>query len=154
MNTAHLSFECVVLLSRKIAVVTGGKYREKDEEELESFLYAIAKGNVFELPDYFWHLPVAVQNDTIDFYQMFARIWSSHPEWLIISATSRSDYPLLTQNCTEFYSAGIAQVAWDSELLDYARSWREAEPDNEDARYYEYAQRVYCGEGKPAGRTL
>lgn len=52
------------------------------------------------------------------------------------------------QNCTEIYSAGIAQVAGNSRTLDYARSWREAESDNEDARYYEYAQRVYCGEGE------
>lgn len=55
----------------------------------------------------------------------------------------------MMQNCTEIYSAGIAQVALDiPELLDYAQSWRETEPDNEDAPYYEYAQRVYCGEGE------
>lgn len=53
------------------------------------------------------------------------------------------------QNCTEIYSAGIAQVAREfPNSSDYARSWREAESDNEDARYYEYAQRVYCGEGE------
>ena len=83
MNTAHLSFECVVLLAERLRWLQEENTGEIDEEELESFLYAIAKGNVFNFQTIL-HLPVAVQNDTIDFYQMFARIWSSHPQWLTL----------------------------------------------------------------------
>lgn len=98
------------VISRKIAVVTGGKYREIDEEELESFLYAIAKGNVFNFQTIL-HLPVAVQNDTIDFYQMFARIWSSHPQWLTLylaqhRAVIIPDDAKLHRNLLRWYSAG------------------------------------------------
>ncbi len=66
---------------------------------------------------------------------------------IVFSATSRSDYPhdaKLHRNLLRWYSASRLGIP----TLDYARSWREAEPDNEDARYYEYAQRVYCGEGE------
>lgn len=83
MNTVHLSFECVVLLAERLRWLQEESTGEIDEEELESFLYAIAKGNVFNFQTIL-HLPVAMQNDTIDFYQMFARIWSSHPEWLTL----------------------------------------------------------------------
>ncbi|CBG33507.1 TPA: J domain-containing protein [Escherichia coli] len=149
MNTAHLSFECVVLLAERLRWLQEENTGEIDEEELESFLYAIAKGNVFNFQTIL-HLPVAVQNDTIDFYQMFARIWSSHPEWLTLylaqhRAVIIPDDAKLHRNLLRWYSASRLGIP---ELLDYARSWREAEPDNEDARYYEYAQRVYCG-GKP-----
>lgn len=47
MNTAHLSFECVVLLAERLRWLQEENVGEIDEEELESFLYAIAKGNVF-----------------------------------------------------------------------------------------------------------
>lgn len=81
---------------------------------------------------------------------MFARIWSSHPEWLTLylaqhRAVIIPDDAKLHRNLLRWYSAGRLGIP---ELLDYARSWREAESDNEDARYYEYAQRVYCGEGE------
>lgn len=149
MNTAHLSFECVVLLAERLRWLQEENTGEIDEEELESFLYAIAKGNVFNFQTIL-HLPVAVQNDTIDFYQMFARIWSSHPEWLTLylaqhRAVIIPDDAKLHRNLLRWYSAGRLGIP---ELLGYARSWREAESDNEDARYYEYAQRVYCGEGE------
>lgn len=114
MNTAHLSFECVVLLAERLRWLQEENTGEIDEEELESFLYAIAKGNVFNFQTIL-HLPVAVQNDTIDFYQMFARIWSSHPQWLTLYlAQHRAVIIPMMQNCTEIYSAGIAQVAWIS----------------------------------------
>ena len=44
MNTAHLSFECVVLLAERLRWLQEENTGEIDEEELESFLYAIAKG--------------------------------------------------------------------------------------------------------------
>ncbi|WP_137490437.1 J domain-containing protein, partial [Escherichia coli] len=149
MNTAHLSFEYVVLLAERLRWLQEENTGEIDEEELESFLYAIAKGNVFNFQTIL-HLPVAVQNDTIDFYQMFARIWSSHPEWLTLylaqhRAVIIPDDAKLHRNLLRWYSAGRLDIP---ELLDYAQSWRETEPDNEDAPYYEYAQRVYCGEGE------
>ncbi|MEB7873179.1 J domain-containing protein [Escherichia coli] len=149
MNTAHLSFECVVLLAERLRWLQEENTGEIDEEELESFLYAIAKGNVFNFQTIL-HLPVAVQNDTIDFYQMFARIWSSHPQWLTLylaqhRAVIIPDDAKLHRNLLRWYSAGRLDIP---ELLDYAQSWRETEPDNEDAPYYEYAQRVYCGEGE------
>lgn len=81
---------------------------------------------------------------------MFARIWSSHPEWLTLylaqhRAVIIPDDAKLHRNLLRWYSAGRLDIP---ELLDYAQSWRETEPDNEDAPYYEYAQRVYCGEGE------
>ncbi|STL42912.1 DnaJ-class chaperone [Escherichia coli] len=94
MNTAHLSFECVVLLAERLRWLQEENVGEIDEEELESFLYAIAKGNVFNFQTIL-HLPVAVQNDTIDFYQMFARdlVIASRMADIVFSATSRSDHP-------------------------------------------------------------
>ncbi len=81
---------------------------------------------------------------------MFARIWSSHPQWLTLylaqhRAVIIPDDAKLHRNLLRWYSAGRLDIP---ELLDYAQSWRETEPDNEDAPYYEYAQRVYCGEGE------
>lgn len=110
MNTAHLSFECVVLLAERLRWLQEENTGEIDEEELESFLYAIAKGNVFNFQTIL-HLPVAVQNDTIDFYQMFARIWSSHPEWLTLylaqhRAVIIPDDAKLHRNLLRWYSAG------------------------------------------------
>lgn len=110
MNTAHLSFECVVLLAERLRWLQEENVGEIDEEELESFLYAIAKGNVFNFQTIL-HLPVAVQNDTIDFYQMFARIWSSHPEWLTLylaqhRAVIIPDDAKLHRNLLRWYSAG------------------------------------------------
>lgn len=60
-----------------------------------------------------------MQNDTIDFYQMFARIWSSHPEWLTLylaqhRAVIIPDDAKLHRNLP----AGIAQVAWE-----FPNSW-------------------------------
>ncbi len=103
-----------MLLAERLRWLQEENVGEIDEEELESFLYAIAKGNVFNFQTIL-HLPVAVQNDTIDFYQMFARIWSSHPEWLTLYlAQHRAVIIPMMQNCTEIYSAGIAQAAWES----------------------------------------
>ncbi len=82
MNTAHLSFECVVI-SRKIAVVAGGKRRGNRRRRTGILFICHCEGECFYFQTIL-HLPVAVQNDTIDFYQMFARIWSSHPEWLTL----------------------------------------------------------------------
>ncbi len=125
MNTAHLSFECVVLLAERLRWLQEENVGEIDEEELESFLYAIAKGESFNFQTIL-HLPVAVQNDTIDFYQMFARIWSSHPEWLTLylaqhRAVIIPDDAKLHRNLLRWYSAGRLDIP---ELLDYARSWR------------------------------
>lgn len=35
-----------------------------------------------------------------------------------------------------------------AELVDIARRWQAAEPDNEDAHYYLCKQRLLCGEGE------
>ena len=114
MNTAHLSFECVVLLAERLRWLQEENTGEIDEEELESFLYAIAKGNVFNFQTIL-HLPVAVQNDTIDFYQMFARIWSSHPQWLTLylaqhRAVIIPDDAKLHRNLLRWYSAGRLDI--------------------------------------------
>ena len=128
MNTAHLSFECVVLLAERLRWLQEENTGEIDEEELESFLYAIAKGNVFNFQTIL-HLPVAVQNDTIDFYQMFARIWSSHPQWLTLylaqhRAVIIPDDAKLHRNLLRWYSAG---------RLDIPDYWREYPSTQADA---------------------
>lgn len=35
-----------------------------------------------------------------------------------------------------------------AELIPVAQQWQAEEPESEDARYYQCAQRLYCGEGK------
>lgn len=136
MNTAHLSFECVVLLAERLRWLQEENVGEIDEEELESFLYAIAKGNVFNFQTIL-HLPVAVQNDTIDFYQMFARIWSSHPEWLTLylaqhRAVIIPDDANLHRNLLRWYSAGrldipeLGRLYWQSSQCEDNASLREA----------------------------
>lgn len=35
-----------------------------------------------------------------------------------------------------------------AELIPVAQQWQAENPESEDARYYQCAQRLYCGEGK------
>lgn len=35
-----------------------------------------------------------------------------------------------------------------AELIPVAQQWQAEEPESEDARYYQCAQRLYCGEGE------
>lgn len=35
-----------------------------------------------------------------------------------------------------------------AELIPVAEQWQMEEPESEDARYYQCAQRLYCGEGE------
>ena len=91
MNTAHLSFECVVLLAERLRWLQEENTGEIDEEELESFLYAIAKGNVFNFQKIL-HLPFAVQNRFLPNVRSDLVIASTMAD-IVFSATSRSDYP-------------------------------------------------------------
>lgn len=58
MNAAYLSFEYVVLLAERVRWLQEENAGIIDEKELESFLYAIAVGNVFNFQTILY-LPVA-----------------------------------------------------------------------------------------------
>ncbi len=149
MSTVYICYDCLSLLAERLCWQQEDSQGAVHEEQLESFLGSLAKGNIFDFQSILY-LPAAVQNTTIDFYQIFERIWFYHPDWLSSFLSQHHtmivpDDVELHKKLLRWYSSSRLGIP---ELMEYARAWRRAEPDNEDARYYEYAQRVYCGEGE------
>lgn len=93
MNTAHLSFECVVLLAERLRWLQEENTGEIDEEELESFLYAIAKGMFLtSRPFCICPLPCKMTPSILPNVRSDLVIASTMAD-IVFSATSRSDYP-------------------------------------------------------------
>lgn len=148
MNTFPISYSCLKLLSDRLAWEQGSDNRDVDAEEVEDLLFEIRRGDLFDY-SLLLHLPVAVQNQTIAFYDAldntffehplyFAQLMAQHGAW-IIPDNLRFQRRLLRWFSTLHW--GIA------ELLPVALAWQEAEPDNATPGYYYLAQRVFCGEG-------
>lgn len=148
MKTFPISYSCLKLLSDRLAWEQGSDNRDVDAEEVEDLLFEIRRGDLFDY-SLLLHLPVAVQNQTIAFYDAldntffehplyFAQLMAQHGPW-IIPDNLRFQRRLLRWFSTLHW--GIA------ELLPVALAWQEAEPDNATPGYYYLAQRVFCGEG-------
>lgn len=147
MASDYLSFDCIRLLAERLSWRQQPNTEQIVQEELESFLDAIGRSDIFAFSTLTDFSAVA-QNEAIDFFRMFGRIWFNNPEWLaaflsIHRTVVTPDDTRLHRNLLRWYSALKCGMP---ELLTYARAWREAEPENEDAHYYACAQRVYCGE--------
>lgn len=108
-------------------------------------MFEIRRGDLFDY-SLLLHLPVAVQNQTIAFYDAldntffehplyFAQLMAQHGAW-IIPDNLRFQRRLLRWFSTLHW--GIA------ELLPVALAWQEAEPDNATPGYYYLAQRVFA----------
>lgn len=148
MKTFPISYSCLKLLSDRLAWEQRSDNRDVDAEEVEDLLFEIRRGDLFDY-SLLLHLPVAVQNQTIAFYDAldntffehplyFAQLMAQHGPW-IIPDNLRFQRRLLRWFSTLHW--GIA------ELLPVALAWQEAEPDNATPGYYYLAQRVFCGEG-------
>ncbi|EOF5316271.1 J domain-containing protein [Salmonella enterica] len=148
MSVFPVSYPCLKLLSDRLAWERKDANDEIDEEELENFLADIRFGNLFDYSTLL-HLPVEVQNQTINFYDAlertffdnihyFTQLITLHGAW-IIPDDARFQRRLLRWFSTLHW--GI------EELLPIAYAWQQAEPRNDAPRYYALAQRVYCGEG-------
>lgn len=67
MKTFPISYSCLKLLSDRLAWEQGSDNRDVDAEEVEDLLFEIRRGDLFDY-SLLLHLPVAVQNQTIAFY--------------------------------------------------------------------------------------
>lgn len=148
MATPRISFACVTLLADRLSWRQGPCLDDIDEEELESFLTAVSHGDIFNFNSIL-HLSVPAQNEAIDFFTLFGRLWFYQSEWLmdfilLPRTVVTPDDERLQRNLLCWYSSLRYGMP---ELIAYARAWREAEPENEDALYFECAQRLFCGEG-------
>lgn len=148
MKTFPVSYSCLKLLSDRLAWEQGADNREVDVEEVEDLLFEIRRGDLFDYSQLL-HLPVAVQNHTIAFYEAlesaffvnpryFAELMALHGVWII------PDDHQLQRRLLRWFSTLHLGVA---ELLPVALAWQKAEPDNGTPGYYHLSQRVFCGEG-------
>ncbi|HHR8568121.1 TPA: J domain-containing protein [Salmonella enterica subsp. enterica serovar Oranienburg] len=148
-TTRFISLSCLSLLAKRLDWQPLQESDDIDVEHLEEFLEAIAHGDCFDFLS-LGELPVVAQNQTTAYFFELERIWRLHPEyfndalqlhgtWIIPDDTQ------LHRNLLHWFSA----EQWGmTELVDIARCWQAAEPDNEDAHYYLCKQRLLCGEGE------
>ncbi|EFB1500480.1 J domain-containing protein [Escherichia albertii] len=149
MESQYLSLNCASLLAERLNWYAFNDGEEMDEEEREAFLEAIQSGDCFDflsLQEY----PVALQNQTIEYYFALERCCRYHPEYVIPFLAIEGpwfvpDDAKLHRKLLRWYSSVQTGMA---ELLPVAEQWQVEAPDNEDARYYYCAQRLYCGEGE------
>lgn len=148
MKTFPISYSCLKLLSDRLAWGVGADNREVDAEEVEDLLFEIRRGDLFDYSQLL-HLPVAVQNNTIAFYEAlessffvnpryFAELMALHGTWII------PEDQQFQRRLLRWFSTLHRGVA---ELLPVALAWQKTEPDNGTPGYYHLSQRVFCGEG-------
>ncbi|ECV3471474.1 J domain-containing protein [Salmonella enterica subsp. enterica serovar Derby] len=78
MKTFPISYSCLKLLSDRLAWEQGSDNRDVDAEEVEDLLFEIRRGDLFDY-SLLLHLPVAVQNQTIAFYDALDNTFFEHP---------------------------------------------------------------------------
>lgn len=148
MQTFPISYSCLKLLSDRLAWEQGADNRDVDVEAVEDLLSEIRRGDLFDYSQLL-HLPVAVQNHTIAFYEAlesaffvnpryFAELMALHGVWIVL------DDHQFQRRLLRWFSTLHLGVA---ELLPVALAWQKAEPDNGTPGYYHLSQRVFCGEG-------
>lgn len=143
-----VSYTCLRLLAERLSWerLDGGE--AVDREALEDFLRDVQHGDMFDY-SLLLHLPAEVQNQTIAFYAALEGSFFNHPAFFSQfinqhGVTIVPDDLQFQRRFLRWYSS----LQWGiPELIPVAKAWREDEPDNTSPQYYEYAQRVYCGEG-------
>lgn len=143
-----VSYTCLRLLAERLSWERLDCGEAVDREALEDFLRDVQYGDMFDY-SLLWHLPAVVQNQTIAFYAALEGSFFNHPPFFSQfinqhGATIVPDDLQFQRRLLRWYSS----LQWGiPELIPVAKAWREDEPDNSSPQYYEYVQRVYCGEG-------
>lgn len=143
-----VSYTCLRLLAERLSWERGDGGEAVDSEALDSFIQTIRRGDLFDY-SLLQNLPAEMQNQTIAFYSALEGSFFNHPSFFsqFINQHGAMVVPadlLFQRRFLRWYSS----LQWGiPELIPVAQAWQEAEPDNTSPQYYEYAQRVYCGEG-------
>lgn len=143
-----VSYTCLRLLAERLGWERQDGGEEIDNETLDNFLHSLRRGDLFDYSRLL-ALPAEVQNQTIAFYAALEGSFFNHPSFFSHfinqhGVTIVPDDLNFQRRLLRWYSS----LQWGiPELIPVAKAWREDEPDNTSPQYYEYAQRVYCGEG-------
>lgn len=148
-TTRFISLSCLSLLAKRLDWQPLQESDDIDVEHLEEFLEAIAHGDCFDFLS-LGELPVIAQNQTTAYFFELERIWRLHPEYFNDALQLHGTWIIpddkqLHRKLLHWFSAEQWGMA---ELVDIARRWQAAEPDDEDAHYYLCKQRLLCGEGE------
>ncbi|HHT7392231.1 J domain-containing protein [Klebsiella oxytoca] len=147
-DTWPVSYTCLRLLADRLGWERQDGGEAIDNETLENLLYNVRRGDLFDYSQLLT-LPIEVQNRTIEFYAALEGSFFSHPSFFSHFINQHGamvvpDDAIFQRRLLRWYSS----LGWGiAELLPVAKMWREAEPGNSSPQYYEFAQRVYCGEG-------
>ncbi|MFP5636154.1 J domain-containing protein, partial [Salmonella sp. 741265118_HBA] len=109
----------------------------------------VKRGDAFDLLS-LAKLPLVVQDQTNAYFFELEHIWRFYPEHFADALQVQGAWIIpedkrLHRKLLHWFSAELWGMA---ELVDIARHWQTAEPDNEDAHYYLCKQRLLCGEGE------
>lgn len=150
IEARYLSLNCASLLAERLNWHSfNDSEGMDDEEEREAFLEAIQAGDCFDFLSLLEY-PVALQNQTVEYYFALERCCRYHPDYVTAFLAMEGpwfipDDAKLHRKLLRWYSSVQTGMA---ELIPVAKQWQAEEPESEDARYYQCAQRLYCGEGK------
>ncbi|EFG0980836.1 J domain-containing protein [Escherichia marmotae] len=149
IEARYLSLNCASLLAGRLNWHSFSDSEGMDEEEREAFLEAIQAGDCFDFLSLLEY-PVALQNQTIEYYFTLERCCRYHPDYVTAFLAMEGpwfipDDAKLHRKLLRWYSSVQTGMA---ELIPVAQQWQAEEPESEDARYYQCAQRLYCGEGE------
>lgn len=149
IEARYLSLNCASLLAERLNWHSFNDSEGMDEEEREAFLEAIQAGDCFDFLSLLEY-PVALQNQTVEYYFALERCCRYHPDYVTAFLAMEGpwfipDDAKLHRKLLRWYSSVQTGMA---ELIPVAKQWQAEEPESEDARYYQCAQRLYCGEGK------
>ena len=149
IEARYLSLNCASLLAERLNWHSFNDSEGMDEEEREAFLEAIQAGDCFDFLSLLEY-PVALQNQTVEYYFALERCCRYHPDYVTAFLAMEGpwfipDDAKLHRKLLRWYSSVQTGMA---ELIPVAKQWQAEEPESEDARYYQCAQRLYCGEGE------
>lgn len=149
METETLSLSCLALLAQRLNWQPQDAGDGAGAEELEEYLEMIKRGDVFDLLS-LAALPLVIQDQTSSYFFELEHIWRFYPEHFANALQIQGAWIIpedkrLHRKLLQWFSA---QQWGITELVDVARQWLSVEPDNEDAHYYLFKQRLLCGEGE------
>lgn len=149
METKTISLSCLSLLAQRLNWQPQEAEDDAEAEELDAFLEAVKRGDAFDLLS-LTALPPVIQDQTHAYFFELEHIWRFYPEHFADALQQHGAWVIpedqrLHRKLLHWFSAQQWGVA---ELVDIARRWQAAEPDNEDAHYYLCKQRLLCGEGE------
>lgn len=149
METETISLSCLSLLAQRLNWQPQEAEDDAEAEELDAFLEAVKRGDVFDLLS-LTALPPVIQDQTYAYFLKLEHIWRFYPEHFADALQQHGAWVIpederLHRKLLRWFSAQQWGMA---ELVDVARRWQAEEPNNEDAHYYLCTQRLLCGEGE------